>query len=219
MQIPLELDHTTSFALEDYIVSESNQFAHSMMQSWPDWSYHVVALAGPEASGKSHLAHGWAKKAGAEVHSSGTVPELDGNSAFSNMVIEDIDTANVNEQALFHLINWSKENGKFLLLTGTVPPNQWNITLPDLRSRLSLVQLAEISAPDDHLLMVLLAKMFSDRQLQVDLSLINYLLPRMERSFKAARELVVRMDAKALSRKKNISQKIAKECLQEMKML
>jgi chromosomal replication initiation ATPase DnaA len=219
MQIPLELDHATSFALEDYIVSVSNQLAHSMMQSWPDWSYHVVALVGPEASGKSHLAHGWAKNADAEIYDDGLIPEVDGNLACPNVVIEDIDPNAVSEERLFHLINWSKENSKNLLLTSRFPPNQWNIQLPDLRSRLSLVQLAEIAAPDDHLLMVLLAKMFSDRQLQVDLSLINYLLPRMERSFKAARELVIQMDAKALSRKKNISQKIAKECLQEMKML
>lgn len=219
MQIPLELDHATSFALEDFIVSASNQLAFDTIKSWPDWAYHVAALIGPEASGKSHLALSWAGMSGASIHKGAEIGSIVMDNKLKNLVIEDIDPDTLDEQALFHLINWSKEHQKFVLLTSRSEPNRWNVKLPDLKSRLSLIQISNIEEPDDQLLMVLLAKMFSDRQLTVNLSVINYIIPRMERSFSTARELVTAMDAKALSHQKGITQKIAKECLEDMKML
>ena len=50
-----------------------------------------------------------------------------------------------------------------------------------------------LAPPDDALLRAVLVKLFADRQLAVDESLIGYLLaPRIERSFAAAREAVAR---------------------------
>ncbi len=219
MQIPLELDHEPSFALEDFIVSETNNIAFETVKSWPDWEYHVAALIGPEASGKSHLAISWAKKSNATVFTKSKIPSVEEIEHLGNIVLEDVYLAPSDEQSLFHLINWSKENSRYLLLTSRDEPTRWEISLPDLKSRLSLVQVANIQSPDDQLLMILLAKMFTDRQLNIDLSIINFMIPRMERSFSAARELVAAIDAKALSQKKAITQKIAKECLIEMKML
>jgi chromosomal replication initiation ATPase DnaA len=219
MQIPLELDHEPSFALEDFIVSETNKVAFETIKSWPDWQYHVAALIGPEASGKSHLAISWAKNSNATVFTKSKIPQVEEIEHLGNIVLEDVYLAPDDEHSLFHLINWSKENNRYLLLTSRDEPTSWKIDLPDLKSRLSLVQVANIQSPDDQLLMILLAKMFTDRQLNVDLSVINFMIPRMERSFSAARELVAAMDAKALSKKKAITQKIAKECLIEMKML
>ncbi|UTW53889.1 DnaA ATPase domain-containing protein [Kordiimonas sp. SCSIO 12610] len=219
MQIPFTLDHATSFALEDFIVSPTNQLAYDIVKAWPDWPYHITALVGPEACGKTHLAHGWAKLSGAVVYEGAAFPDVTIDPELSHIVIDNIAADAFDENKLFHLINWTKENQTSVLLTCRYEPTRWDIKLPDLRSRLSLIQVANINAPDDQLLMILLYKMFSDRQLTVDLSVINFIVPRMERSFAAVRELVIAMDAKALSRKTGISIKIAKECLKDMKML
>jgi len=47
-------------------------------------------------------------------------------------------------------------------------------------------------------------KLFADRQLQVGQDVISYVVPRMERSFAAATDIVDRADKMALAEKKNI---------------
>ncbi|WP_262691722.1 HdaA/DnaA family protein [Kordiimonas aestuarii] len=211
-QIPLDLPHKPSFEWEDFVVSSSNEAAFATLDGWPDWPHHAVALVGPKASGKSHLSTAWAKRAGAvRVDIS---RELDSLPDTRPVLVEGADEADLNEAALFHLFNWTKEAGTSLLLTAKTPPNRWNVDLPDLRSRLATVHVAEIEEPDDHLLMILLVKLFSDRQLQVDLSVISYVLPRIERSFDAAKALVEELDRSALAEKRKITRALAKTCLE-----
>ncbi len=63
-QLALALDHATSFAREDFLAGPSNAAALSLIERWPDWPDRVMALAGPEGSGKSHLASIWARGRG-----------------------------------------------------------------------------------------------------------------------------------------------------------
>ncbi|SDD69224.1 HdaA/DnaA family protein [Kordiimonas lacus] len=211
-QIPLELPHKPSFEMADFIVSASNEAAFSVVDGWPDWPHHAVALVGPAASGKTHLAKAWAKRADAiEVNAS---DEIDAIAPGSNVLVDGADAATRRDETLFHLFNWTKETGGHLLLTSRTAPNLWNVALPDLKSRLATIPVAEISEPDDHLLMVLLVKLFSDRQLQVDLAVVDYIIKRIERSFTAAKELVDAIDRHALADKRKITKALAKTCLE-----
>ena len=54
-----------------------------------------------------------------------------------------------------------------------------------------------LSPPGDDLLRAVLVKLFADRQLAVDESLIGYVATRIERSFAAARAVVARLDEEA----------------------
>ncbi|MFC4348247.1 DnaA/Hda family protein [Kordiimonas lipolytica] len=213
-QIPLELPHKPSFEMADFIVSASNEAAFAMIDGWPDWPHHAIALVGPAASGKTHLAKAWAKRAEAlEVNAAdevGTIPPG------SNVLVDGADAPDRKDETLFHLFNWAKETGGYLLLTGRAAPNLWDVSLPDLRSRLATMPVAEIREPDDHLLMVLLVKLFSDRQLQVDLAVVDYIIRRIERSFTAAKDLVDAIDRNALADKRKISKALAKTCLEAL---
>ena len=66
-QLVLALDHAESFAREDFLAGPSNAAALALIERWPDWPARVMALVGPEGSGKSHLASIWAAAAGARV--------------------------------------------------------------------------------------------------------------------------------------------------------
>ncbi|MEC7028278.1 MAG: DNA replication protein, partial [Pseudomonadota bacterium] len=72
---------------------------------------------------------------------------------------------------------------------------------------------AAIHPPDDTLLAVLLVKLFADRQLQIGADVLNYILPRMERSFAAAYELVEAADKLALAEKRGISVPLVRRVL------
>jgi chromosomal replication initiation ATPase DnaA len=70
-----------------------------------------------------------------------------------------------------------------------------------------------MSAPDDNLLRALLVKLFADRQIYVDESLVGYVALRIERTFAAARATVARLDQEALRRKRPLTRALAAELL------
>ena len=80
-----------------------------------------------------------------------------------------------------------RKPGAYVLITARTWPESWGVALPDLASRLSAEQRRwRLNEPDDALLRVVLVKLFADRQLMVDPTVIDYIVLRMERSLAAA---------------------------------
>jgi len=59
-----------------------------------------------------------------------------------------------------------------------------------------------------------LVKLFADRQIDPPETLIRYLLPRIDRSFAAARQIVASLDATALAEGKPVSRDLARQILE-----
>jgi len=190
-QLALALPHTESFAREDFLVGEPNYSALATIERWPDWPGRALLLIGPEGSGKSHLAGIWAEIAGARRIAARALGETDLLAALATgaLVVEDVQGA-LDERAMFHLLNLTREEEGFVLITARAPVPSWNVGLPDLASRLRAIPSVTLAAPDDATLRAVLVKLFADRQLAVDESLIAYIVTRVERSFAAAREAV-----------------------------
>ena len=214
-QLTLDLPLDTRYGREDFLVSPSNEQAYGLIESWPDWPDTILLLVGPRGSGKSHLAAIWAVTARAwtidafEV-TRDKVPHLVSSGALS---IEDMDRADRDEAALFHLLNLARERKAYLLLTCETPPDRWGLKTPDLLSRLRLAPSVSLEAPDDALLKAVLVKLFVDRQLVVDTSVVDYIALRIERSLAKAAEIVTLLDKEALSRGRRVSRAIAAEVL------
>jgi chromosomal replication initiation ATPase DnaA len=216
-QLPLGLSLPTSWAREDFLVAEGNEAALTALDSWPHWPGQASAfvLHGPEGSGKTHLAHVWAEASGAKIvgPEAVTVAAVDGL-AQQALVVDDADRV-TDAAALFHLINLMRERRHGLLLTGAKPPALWAFTLPDLMSRLKAMPAAGIEQPDDSLLAAVLVKLFSDRQLQIGEGLVTYLVPRIERSFHAARHWAAALDAAALAENRAVTVALARKLLEQ----
>jgi len=213
-QLALTLPHAPSYGREDFVRGASNSAALRLIESWPDWPAPIVLLTVPEGSGKTHLAHIWAARAGAKLLGATDLAEnaphfLEGQA----MAVEDVPVQRIPEAALFHLINGIRETGGSLLLTSRDRAEDWRVELPDLRSRLRLAAPAFLGAPDDELLRQVLVKLFADRQLVVDKSLIDYLISTMERSLSAAVRLVESLDAEALAAGRPITRSMAAQIL------
>lgn len=216
-QLPLEFDHESASGRDDLIVSDRLSAAVGIVDRWPDWPSPVVILAGPTGSGKSHLAGIWAERVGARVvNIERPDPMVLEMAALGPVLIEDIDRSAFDETALFHLINAVREHGSALLITTRLWPAGWNVTLPDLVSRLKAATVVEIAEPDEELLAQILVKLFADRQVAVDNRIIQWLVARMERSLAAARAIVTRIDQLALARGTKITRALAAEVMAEM---
>ena len=120
------------------------------------------------------------------------------------------------ETTLFHLYNIFKEERRTFLVTSRMNPTQSDFVIADLASRFRAAPVATIKPPDDILLGSVLIKLLSDRQLPVGNEIISYILPRMERSFVAARDIVINIDKMAYSKKKGISIPLVRQVLADM---
>ena len=216
-QLALSLEHTESFARDDFLSGPSNAAALTLVETWPDWPARAVVLAGPAGSGKSHLASIWAARAGARFLLARSLVETKVPAALATgaLVVEDLTPGAFDERALFHLINLVTEEGAYLLLTAASPPAGWPVEIPDLASRLKAAPVVMLAPPDDALLRAVLVKLFADRQLAVDEALVSFLTMRIERTFQAARAVVAKLDQEAMQRKRPLTRALAAEVLRE----
>jgi chromosomal replication initiation ATPase DnaA len=214
-QLALALGHAESFAREDFLAGPSNAEALALIDSWPAWPQIAVVLNGPGGSGKSHLAAAWAQASGARLVAARALEEAAVPAALATgaVVVEDIAAGAFDERALFHLINLAREQAAFVLLTARSAPAGWTFAIRDLGSRLRALPVVAMGPPDDALLRAVLVKLFADRQLMVDESLVGYVATRIERSFAAAREAVARLDGEALRHQRPLTRALAAECL------
>jgi chromosomal replication initiation ATPase DnaA len=214
-QLALALDHAESFAREDFLSGPCNAAALALVERWPDWPAQAVVLVGPEGSGKSHLAAIWADAAGGRFLAARSLATalLPGALATGALVVEDIAAGEFDERALFHLLNLAREESAFVLLTARTAPAGWTLAIPDLASRLKALPVVALTAPDDVLLRGVLVKLFADRQIAVDESLVGFLAKRMERSIAAARSLVAELDREAMRRQRPLTRALAAEIL------
>ena len=217
-QLAFALDPRENFSREDFMVGPGNAAALELVESWPHWPARTLALIGPEGSGKSHLAAIWAGATGARCLASRALDEAAVPAALSSgaLVIEragNDDRDDIDERAMFHLLNLAQEQRAFLLITARTAPSGWPIGLPDLASRLRALPVVTLAAPDDAMLRAVLVKLFADRQLAVDDGLISFLMVRIERSFAAARSVVAALDREALRRQRPVTRALAGEIL------
>ena len=180
-----------------------------MLDAWPAWHGGCLALIGPEGAGKTHLARDWACRAKALV-----LPPRStdlGLAQGQSVLVEDADQA--DGEMLFHLINMAGAAGG-LLLTSRLKPIEWSISLPDLRSRLNALPVAEIGEPDDIVLEGVLRKFFRERNIKPAEDVYPYLMWRIERSVKRAREIVRRLDKAADAEQRDITRALARHILE-----
>lgn len=215
-QLTFDLPHRPALGAEDFLVSDCNLAAVTLIDTWPEWSAPAQLLIGPPASGKTHLVRVWQQRSGAvdldPAHLG--VPLLDRLATGSSIVVEDADRAGYDEKTLFHLLNLAREKRLYVLLTARSAPNRWGTALPDLASRLSAVPVTEIGVPDEALLRTVMLKHFADRQLDIDPKVLEFLALRIDRSLAAAAAAVEAVDRAALASGRKISRQLVAEALQ-----
>lgn len=190
-QLRLNLGRDGPPSFDDFVGGDSNAAALTAVAAWPTWRDGCLALIGPKGAGKSHLARAWADTAGALIldHITTDIHVASGRP----VLLEDADQSPAGE-GLFHLINLAARRGGGLLLTARTLPATWSTTLPDLRSRLNALPVAEIAPPDDAVLEGVLRRFFRDRNIRPPEAVYPYLLARMSRSIPDAAEIVRRLD-------------------------
>jgi chromosomal replication initiation ATPase DnaA len=194
------------FYEEDFIVSHSNFEACNALNMPNNWTEKRLLLIGEEGSGKSHLVRIFASRYKAIIIKN----PVDFESLnYQYLIFEDIQDCS-DETFLFHLINFAKNNDKFLLLTASIV-NDYKLN--DLRSRINATSKILIKSPDEILFKAVLYKNFFQRQIHLDQDVINYLSVRLNRGYKAIKDFVDFVDKYSLRKKRPITIPLIKEAI------
>jgi chromosomal replication initiation ATPase DnaA len=209
--LPLTLPHRAGMTRADFLVGAANAEAIALMDGWPQWPAPVVLLAGPVGSGKTHLVEIWRAASGAaavaavDLDDTGVEPLVEAGA----VAVEDLHAGPFDEAALFHLLNLAGERQAPVLLTSRLWAGALPIRLADLASRLRAARPVELGEPDDDLLGRVLVKLFADRQIAVDNTVVDYIALRMERSLEGASAIVADLDREALAAGVPVTRRLA----------
>lgn len=217
-QLPLSFTLPAARTREDFVVGHANAAAAALVDRWPDWPARTALLVGPAGSGKSHLAAVWAARAEAAILDLATLATADPLTLAEagNVVVEDIDRSRAADTALLHLLNGARQRDRWVLMTARSGPQAFGTAVADLASRLRAATPVTIAEPDDELLGQVLVKLFADRQVVVDRTVIEFALRRMERSLAAANAFVAALDEAALAGRRAPSRALAAEVLERL---
>jgi chromosomal replication initiation ATPase DnaA len=214
-QLAFMLPHAESLTRDNFLGGPANAVALALIDAWPEWPSRTMMLVGPEGSGKSHLAAIWADESGARSTAAHALSAAHVPNALTTgaLVVEDLRPGEVDERALFHLLNLAREQTAFVLMTGRMAPSAMEVELRDLGSRLRAVPAVSLSPPDEQLFRALIVKFCADRQLAIDESVVSYLVSRIERSSAAARRAIELLDSEALRQGRPVTRALAAELL------
>jgi len=192
-QIALPLPPAREGDPDHIVIGSANAGVVEALRAPANWPFRTAILRGPPRSGTSLLGR-WFEHAG---------------------LGETIDPAEaMDETALFHRWNRAQEEGTALLLIPGAAP--WEISLPDLRSRLGAALALEIGAPDDQMMRDLILSHAERRGLMLGEESLTYVIPRMTRSFEAAERFVAAVDRLALERQSRPTRNLCRDALESI---
>ena len=213
-QLLLDFDYKTNFNEHDFYLSKSNSNAFNLINRWPDWNKKILNISGEKFSGKSHLANIFMIKSKAFLVKGNKID----NSIFKilklheSIIIDDFEECN-EEEILYSIFNLIDQDSKYLLISSLKPINEIKYRLPDLTSRSKNCLYAVIENPDDELLFAIILKNFSDRQIKIEKKIINFIISRIDRSYRKIDEFIYKIDELSLKKKKPINLKKIKKIL------
>ena len=199
------------------VVTEANRDAVNLLQCWRRWPGGALALVGPPGAGKTHLGLAWAVETGARQLRADAAPEQ-AATAFDEgggCVFVDDASGVGNEAMLWRLLDLARSQAGAVLLAASAPPEAWRVASPDLASRLTALPVARLYEPDEALLNLVLRRICREQFIQLSDSAANYLVPRMPRTFAAAREIAAVLDAELKRGSRPVTVKAAKDALEK----
>ena len=215
-QLIFKFPFKTNYFEEDFYVSSNNFEAYKLIENWPKWSGRYVNIHGPSGCGKTHLANIFGKKIKPLCVKAS---ELNDNSLslikLKECLIIDDFTNNIEEKLFYSVLNQSHQSNQYVIVNSLKPINTLEVLLSDLKSRFDSFINIGIDLPTDDLIRVILSKYFSDKQIKIEIKLLEYILKNINRSYEDIFDLIDKVDSLSLSSGKSININLIKKVLKK----
>ena len=213
-QLIFKFPFKTNYFEEDFYVSINNFEAYKLIESWPKWPSRFINIFGPSGCGKTHLANILNKKINSVFVKASSLNN-DSLSAIKvkECLIIDSYQNNIEEKLFYSVLNQSHLSNQCIIVNSIKPIQSYEVKLNDLKSRFSSFFNIGIDLPTDELIKVIISKNFSDKQVKIDIKLLEYILKNIDRSYKSIFDLINKLDDFSLSTGKSININLIKKAL------
>ena len=214
-QLTFKFPFKTTYYEQDFYVSSNNFSAYRLLESWPEWPDKWINIFGPKGCGKTHLSNIFMKKIKSVYVEAVNFKDHDiiKNIENQNCLIIDNYKNNIEEKEFYSILNFLKQSDKYLIINSLNPIKNEKTELKDLKSRFDSFLDIGIGLPTDDLIRVILVKSFSDKQINVSIKLLEYILKNINRSYEKIFQFIKEIDIESLSAGKSININLIKKVL------
>jgi chromosomal replication initiation ATPase DnaA len=216
-QLIFKFPFSKKYYEQDFFVSSNNFSAYKLVESWPNWPGKWLNIFGSKGSGKTHLAKILEKKIykikliEAKNIKNELIKDLNN---LDCLIIDNYDN-NINEKLLYSILNQSKQLENYILINSVFPIKSTNFNLEDLKSRIRSFLFIGIDLPTDDLLEVIITKTLSEKQVNINPKLLNFIINNVERYYEKMFKFLKDVDELSLSTGKSININLIKKVLNQ----
>ena len=216
-QLIFKFPFKTKYYEQDFYVSNNNFPAYKLIESWPSWPGKWLNVFGAAGSGKTHLSKILEQKI--------KKIQLIEAENINNKVLENLNEVdcliidsyqnNINEELLYSILNQSKQLDNYIGINSIPSIKKYNFNLQDLQSRINSFTFIGIELPTDDLLQVIISKSFSEKQINLNPKISEYIIKNAERSYEKMFKYLKDIDELSLSSGKSININLIKKVLKQ----
>lgn len=225
-QLPLRVQLRDDATFENFYSSDTQEFASQIKLAAAGLGEQSIFISGEQGSGCSHLLQAACHEAESNGLNSVYLP-LDELVDYSPAIFESLEglplialdnlQAIVGrpqwEEALFHLFNRAKDSGGRLIFAADKTPDELNIQLPDLYSRLLWGLVYNIEPSDSVFKMAALQFRAKNRGMEMNEDVAKYIVKNVKGHMESMFEVLQKLDSASLSAKKKLSRPFVKSVM------
>ena len=214
-QLIFKFPFSKKYYEQDFFVSSNNFSAYKLIESWPNWPGKWLNIFGTSGSGKTHLAKILEKKI--------NKIKLIDTKNINDLIIHELNNYNclildnfnnsIDEKLLYSILNQSKQLENYILIISNNSLSNMKFKLEDLRSRINSFLDIGIELPTDDLLRVIISKSFSERQININPKISDFIINNVDRSYDKMFKFLKDIDELSLSTGKSININLIKKVL------
>ncbi len=214
-QLTFKFPFKKKYYEKDFYVSNNNFSAYKLIESWPNWPGKWLNVFGDTGSGKTHLSKILEKKIESiKILEAKNITDLDvQNLKQLQCLIIDNYEENIDEKLFYSILNQSKQFENFILINSKESLKEKTHDLKDLQSRINSFIFIGIELPTDDLLKVIISKSFSDKQINLNPKISDYIIRNVERSYEKMFKFLKDVDELSLSTGKSININLIKKVI------
>lgn len=223
-QLVLDLKLRESYSFNNFVVGDNQLLLELLQQMATAEGEHQVFIWGDTVCGKSHLLQAVCQAAATRQLVTAYLP-LQQMMPCSTEVLEGLETIDIVcvddlqliqqqpewQEQFFNLINRIRAAGKFLLFASTLPPNEMDLVLEDLRSRLNWGPVIKIRTLDDEQKQRALQLRAESRGFELPDNVASYILNNYDRNMSGLLEKLEQLDQLSLEQQRRLTVPFVKQ--------
>lgn len=227
-QLVLELELRESYTLDNFIAGDNTLLIKMLEQMMRPSGERQILIWGGNYTGKSHLLQALCQRFSEKKIASSYFPLqqfiehspdiLDGFENINLVCIDDVQMLQnqpIWQEKIFNLINLMRDAGNRLLFSSSLPANELNLQLEDLRSRLNWGPVIQLEYLNDENKKRALRLRASIKGFELSDQVASYMLTNYSRDMAALFEKLEHLDHASLQQKRRLTIPFVKQVFEK----